>query len=487
MEILEKYDNKKIVRGDDGMPVYMVDPYPFSEDEKKFLLNCDKLFTQGEMETIRKEPDIAFRKKVLQEYIMMKVPESKNRDVLVDSIINRVIGYGGISDFISDANLEEVMINGVNMPVFVFHKKHGMCTTNVTFHDKNELFKIINRLCWIHGKEIEPIIDLSALDGSRINITSDPISLHGPALTISKQKKNLLTITELLEKGTVDIDVAALLWLAVDGMRMSPANLIVAGMIGSGKTTLLNALTMLTPPEDRIITIEDTPELQLSGRGNWVPLSTQKGYDMESLVRNTLRMRPTRIVVGEIRGAEAMALFNAMNVGHKGMGTVHASSSREAIFRLESPPMNVPTSIIANLDLIVIMNVFNYKGTPVRRVTEVSEVGGHEGSTILLGNIYQWDPKKDRGVESAEMAPTTYIEKLADEIKVNKRTIVEELAKRKSVLISLVNNRVFEYNDLLAAIKEFYRSETELSRDITVIAPKPEPNSKGAKRQIERI
>jgi flagellar protein FlaI len=247
-------------------------------------------------------------------------------------------------------------------------------------------------------------------------------------------------------------------------MRISPANLVVAGMIGSGKTTLLNALAMLSPPEDRIITIEDTPELQFAGRGNWVPMVAQSGYDMEALVRNSLRMRPNKIIVGEIRGAEAMALFNAMNVGHKGMGTVHASSAREVISRVESPPMNVPSRIVANLDLIVIMNLFNIKGVPVRRVTEVAEVGGHEKDTVLLGEIYQWDPAKDQAVEGKEMTPSTYLDKLADKLKISKREVLKELEKRKAVLISLVNNKVFEYNEVLAAVDQFYKEENSIKQ-----------------------
>jgi len=477
-EILEKYDNKKIILDEQGLPKYLVEPYPFSPEEKKVLENCGKLFTQMELESIRKQADIEIRRKVLHEYLRMKVPEGKNKELLIEAIINRVMGYGDLSDFISDPNLEEIMVNGVNLPVYVFHKRFGMCPTNVIFHDREELFKIINRLCWIHDKDVAPIVDLSAIDGSRVNITSDPLTLHGPSITVRKQKKHLMTITEMLENGSIDVDLAALLWLAVDGMRMCPANLVIAGMIGSGKTTLLNALAMLTPPDDRIITIEDTPEMQLSGKDNWVPLAAQKGYDMETLVKNTLRMRPNRIVVGEIRGAEAMALFNAMNVGHKGMGTLHASSSREVIFRLQSPPMNVPMQIIANLDIIVVMNIFNLGGRPIRRITEVAEVGGHEGETVLLGTIYQWDPKKDRAVEGSEVSPNTYLDKLADKIKVSKREILDELNKRKALLINLTNRRIFEYRELLTAVNAFYRGQMEFVPDVSKELAKPTGRSR---------
>jgi flagellar protein FlaI len=419
-----------------------------------------------ELESVRKESDVGLRKRVIAEYLKIKLPKSKNRERLIDSIINKVMGYGGVGELITDSNLEEIMINGVNMPVFVFHKEYGMCSTNIVFKNKEEIFKIINKICWIHKKELAPIIDLSAIDGSRINVTTDPLVIHGPAVTIRKQKRYLLTITELIANGTLTADIAAFLWLSVDGLRISPANIMVAGMVGAGKTTLLNALTMLTPPEERIVTIEETPEMQLSGKSNWVPLTSSKGYDMETLVRNTLRMRPNRIIVGEIRGAEAMALFNAMNVGHKGMGTLHSSSSREVIFRLKSPPMSVPSQIVANLDLILIMNIFNYRGRPIRRVTEVAEIGGHEGETILLGEIYRWDPKEDKAVESEKMAPTAYMDKLADKLKVSKRELVDELKKRKSVLSSLVENKVFDYNEVLAAINAFYREEMLFDSDV---------------------
>lgn len=467
MEVLEKYGNVRIIRRSDRiLPIYAVEPKGFDETEGKILQNYDKLFTDVELDTVRKEPDVSLRRDVIQEYLNMKIPKTKNKDALIDSIINKVLGYGQLSDFIDDLELEEIMVNGVNIPVFVFHRRYGMCTTNVIFKDKATLTKIINRMLWIHNREPKLVVDLTTVDGSRVNITLDPIAIHGPTMTIRRQKRHFYTITELIQAGTLDIDLASLLWLAADGMRLNPANIMFAGSIGSGKTTLLNAIAMLTPPDDRIITIEETPELRLDGKENWIPLSVQEGYDMEALVRNTLRMRPDRIIVGEIRGSEAMALFNAMNVGHKGMGTIHSSSPRETIYRLESPPMEVPMRIVSNLDLIVIQNMFHYRGKPVRRITEVAEVGGHEKETILLGTIYQWDPKRDKAVESEDMAPTTFLDKLSQEIRVRKRAVVEELERRKMVLKSLIGNKVFSHEDVLTAINAFYRGEENFNGDV---------------------
>ncbi|MBN2518820.1 MAG: CpaF family protein [Candidatus Altiarchaeota archaeon] len=467
MEILEQYDNVRIIKRDEQViPAYELTDYSFTDTEKSVLDHADKLLTEIELDAIRKQPEVGARKEVIKDYLDAKIPKTKNKDQLIRSIMNRVLGYGELSPLVDDINLEEIMVNGVNIPVFVFHRKYGMCMTNVLFTDKTDIFRIINRLCWIHNKELKPIIDLATIDGSRANITLDPISIHGPAITLRKQKGHLFTVVELIELGTMDVNLAALLWLAVDGMRLCPANLLVCGSIGSGKTTTLNALTMLSPPEERIITIEETPEMRLDGKENWIPLTCYGEYDMDSLVRNTLRMRPDKIIIGEIRGKEAIALFNAMNVGHKGLGTLHSSSSREAIYRLQSQPMNVPTRIIANLDLIVIQNIFHYHGRPIRRITEVSEVGGMEGDTVLLGSIYEWDPMRDKVAKDDTVAPTTFLDKLAIKIRAKKKDIVAELDRRRMVLNTLLEHKIHNHDDVLRAINTFYREEQDFDNAI---------------------
>jgi|GEM_PF-200231 len=467
MKVIDQYENIRIVeREKNPVPLYVSEPYSFTASEAKLLADHAKLLAEGELDVVRREPDIELRKQVITEYLRSKLPESKNKDQLIRSIINKVLGYGDISPFVDDPNLEEIMVNGVNIPVFVFHRKHGMCETDFRFATKADILKIINRVCWVHNKDIKPIIDLSAIDGSRLNFTMEPVTLHGPTLTLRKQRKHSFTISQLINMGTMDSDIAALLWLAVDGMRLSPANMVICGMVGSGKTSTLNALAMLTPPEERIISIEETPEIRLDGKDNWIPLATSPELAMEDLVRNTLRMRPDKIIVGEVRGVEAMALFNAMNVGHRGMCTLHSTSPREVIHRLQSPPMNVPLMVVTNLDLIVVENIFNIKGRPVRRITEVAEVGGHEADTILLGTIYEWDPSKDKAVESDEMAPIAFLETLAKKTKTSKKKVIRELNMRKAFLNKMIEHGIFDHEAVQKAVNAFYREE----KDIETIA-----------------
>lgn len=467
MKILDEYENVKIIEKDNfPLPIYSYQPYQFTPEERKILDGSDKILNEAELDAVKREPDIELRKEVLREYIKSKIPETKNKDKLVRAVINKVLGYGQISHLVDDPELEEIMINGVNIPLFVFHRKHGMCQTELIFSSREEITKIITKLCHVHDKELKPMIDFSAVDGNRINVTIEPVTVHGPTMTLRKQKKHFFTITQLIQMGTLDVDTAALLWLAVDGMRLSPANMVICGMVGSGKTSTLNALAMLTPPEERIITIEETRELRLDGKDNWIPLTTSVGVTMEDLVRNTLRMRPDRIIIGEVRGGEAMSFFNAMNVGHKGMCTLHSSSPREVIHRLQSPPMCIPPTIITNLDLIVVQNIFMVNGRPVRRITEVAEVGGREADTVLLGTIYEWDPKMDRAVQSDEMAPIAFLEKLAQKTKVSKKKVVDELARRKNFINKMLEHQILEHNDVLRAVNAFFKEER--NTDLTI-------------------
>lgn len=219
------------------------------------------------------------------------------------------------------------MVIGTNRPVYVWHRRFNMCKTNVIFDSDRDILNIIERIAREVGRRIDqqsPLLDARLPDGSRVNATIPPISLDGPTITIRKFKRDPLTIIDLIKYGTMSSEVAAFLWVLVDGLGVKPANVLVAGGTGSGKTTTLNSLGMFIPPSERVISIEDTAELQLPVE-HWVRLETRppnlegKGeVTMDDLVRNTLRMRPDRIIVGEVRGPEARTMFTAMNTGHNG-------------------------------------------------------------------------------------------------------------------------------------------------------------------------
>ncbi|WP_048056441.1 ATPase, T2SS/T4P/T4SS family [Methanocaldococcus fervens] len=229
---------------------------------------------------------------------------------------------------INDDRLEEVMVNGYNIPVFVFHRKHQMCETNIIL-DRNEVDRIIESIANLVNRPIDsrvPMLDAFLPDGSRVNATTADITMNGATLTIRKFSKNPLTVIDLINFGTLDLDTAAFLWQTVEGyFGAKPANTLIAGGTGSGKTTLLNVLSLFSMYNERIITIEDTPELQIPHKHviKMVTRPARPGmpeYEvtMNDLIKNALRMRPDRIFVGEVRGEEAYSLLVAMNTGHDG-------------------------------------------------------------------------------------------------------------------------------------------------------------------------
>lgn len=215
-------------------------------------------------------------------------------------------------------------------------------------------------------------------------------------MTIRKFRKDPLTVVDLINFKTISSHLAGFLWVCVDGLGVKPCNAIIAGGTGSGKTTTLNTVISFTPPRERIITIEDTLELQLP-HDHVLRMETRppniegKGeLDMDTLVKNSLRQRPDRVIVGEVRGKEAITLFTALNMGHSGFGTLHSNTARETITRLTNPPMNVPNIMIPALEFIIMQNrMYRSEGGSIRRVTEVAEIVGMEEGNVQLNRVFE--------------------------------------------------------------------------------------------------
>ncbi len=333
-EVLDAYGNVRIlkVKGE-PVPIYEVRMPRLSREEEELLAKIrDRAITELQIDPTA-FPDPEERRRVfmnaVRKMIKAEAPHfSEGRiDVLADMIVQTMIGYDKLDPLVRDDNLEEIMVIGNNRPVYVWHRRFNMCRTNIVFKEEREILNIIERIAREVGRRIDqqsPLLDARLPDGSRVNATIPPISLDGPTITIRKFKRDPLTIIDLIKYGTMNTEIAALLWILVDGLGVKPANILVAGGTGSGKTTTLNSLGMFIPPSERVISIEDTAELQLPVE-HWIRLETRppnlegKGeITMDDLVRNTLRMRPDRIIVGEVRGPEARTMFTAMNTGHNG-------------------------------------------------------------------------------------------------------------------------------------------------------------------------
>ncbi|AFK22680.1 ATPase, T2SS/T4P/T4SS family [Pyrococcus sp. ST04] len=334
VKVLDVYGNVRIlkVKGE-AVPIYEINLPKLSKEEEKLLkMVRDRAIVEIQIDP-ESIPNYEERRRVFMREVRKMVKEmaptlSEGRvELLAELIVQNMIGYGKLDPLVRDDNLEEIMVIGLYKPVYVWHRRFGMCKTNISFSNEREILNIIERIAREVGRRIDqqnPLLDARLPDGSRVNATLPPISLDGPTLTIRKFKKDPLTIIDLIKYGTMNSEVAAFLWLLVDGLGVKPANILVAGGTGSGKTTTLNSLAMFIPPSERVISIEDTAELQLPIE-HWVRLETRppnvegKGeITMDDLVKNTLRMRPDRIIVGEVRGPEARTMFTAMNTGHDG-------------------------------------------------------------------------------------------------------------------------------------------------------------------------
>lgn len=327
-----------------------------------------------------------------------ELPREIPLDLLRQTLIDELIGFGPISPMLRDPEVDEIMVNG---PALVFVERKGMLyETGARFFDNRHMVTIIQRIVEPLGRHVDeasPMVDARLPDGSRVNAVIHPLALDGPSITVRKFKTRKLTTEDLISYGSMNPEMALFLEEAVRARQ----NILVAGGTGSGKTTLLNVLSLFIPVNERVVTIEDSAELKLKHR-NMVRLESRppniegKGrVTIRDLVINALRMRPDRIIVGECRGAEALDMLQAMNTGHDGsLTTVHANNARDALARLENmvmmagfelPSAAIREQVASAIDLIV------YQSRMIdgsRKITQISEITGREGDVVLMQDVF---------------------------------------------------------------------------------------------------
>jgi len=372
------------------------------------LLKFKKYLSENISRSMEGEPaDAANRSEVIKQrldeiYAQTKVnlPDDLRRQVFYE-IMDEMTGFGPIQPLLDDPDVSEVMVNG---PKKVFIEKGGKLTkTGVTFDDDDHVERIIDRIILPLGRHVDadsPTVDARLPDGSRVNAIIRPVAIDGPSITIRKFKKDKLKIEQLITFGSVTQNMAEFLKACV----MSHLNIVISGGTGSGKTTLLNVMSGFIQAEERIVTIEDAAELQLQ-QDHVVRLETKPAnvegrgsVTIRDLVKNSLRMRPDRIVVGECRGGEALDMLQAMNTGHDGsLTTLHANTPRDALSRLETmvlmAGMDLPLKVVRQqiasaVDLIVQQTRLK---DGARKVTSVTEVAGMEGDTVVLTDVFKFE------------------------------------------------------------------------------------------------
>ena len=335
--LIKEYGRVKIYKYEGDPILHYEVPVPKMKGQERRIINTIKTLAT---KVITKSPDeFATKEEVWDFYynkvyeiinaaaIKLNIPKAKY-DFYAEWVTREMIGYGALDILTEDDLLEEIMVNGPKRPVYVYHREMRMLKTNIIFESDEDIYAIVERIARQIGRRIDvqsPLLDATLRDGSRVNATIPPISIDGCSVTIRKFKKDPFTVLDLIKFGTINSEVAAFLWLAVEGVGgAKPGNILIAGGTGSGKTSTLNVLASFTPATERVITVEDTPELQLPIEHVIRLLTRPPSLEgtgevtMDMLVKNTLRMRPDRIIVGEVRDKEASTLFTAMNTGHDG-------------------------------------------------------------------------------------------------------------------------------------------------------------------------
>ncbi|MCX6695284.1 MAG: ATPase, T2SS/T4P/T4SS family [Candidatus Altiarchaeota archaeon] len=402
-------------------------------------------------------------------------------DKLADALIFEFSEIGCLHVFLADNDVEEVVFNGENNPVSVYHRRYGWMKSNVYPSGDEALYEIANRMVRHVKKEINysnPIVETRLKTGERVNTLLNTVSPQGTVVTIRKFSKNPWTIVGLIKEfETTNIDVAALLWFAVE----YDLNILVAGGSGSGKTALLNAICNLIPPSIHVISVEIVREIHISGSRawNWLSLISRdepnvEKIDTTDLINTSLKMRPDRIILGEaVRAEEIKSLFQVMQVGHPVYSTIHATSSRELLTRIMDPAYNIPRAEINSLDMVIVMHRDIREKT--RKISEVSEViyGPHLAESDMISKIYMYSPKTKSYNELSK--PRKIFEKVSVKTGKSVEEMREDIDEKKKVLQWALDNKITEMGDLEVIVEEYYTNRRALLEQIEKNAPPQQP------------
>ncbi len=470
--LVTKYGEVKIYRLDTQSILHYSVPVPKPNPSQKIIINTLK---EATTRLVASDPykirDPLQRKNIYYQKVIDILETAQEINIpkhlypfYADAVVKEMTGYGVIEPLLEDDKLEEIMIVGPKKPVYVYHVDYGMMTTNIIFFSDDGINDIIDKIARSLGRSVDisnPLLDARLPDGSRVNATVPPASIDGSTVTIRKFRDDPYTIVDLINFKTLNLEVAAFLWCVVEGFGAKPANILISGGTGSGKTTTLNVLANFIPEADRILTIEDTAELRLPIKhvirfeGKPPGLEGKGELSLEILTKNTLRMRPDRIVVGEIRHKEATTLFTAMNTGHDGcMGTVHANSAKETIVRLTSPPMDVPPLMLAGIDFIIIQKRLRTSKGQVRRITAIAEIMGVLDGDPKINMVFVWNPETDSLERTKE--PILYFDLIKTYTNLNDQDILNKISDRAKILEDLRSKKIRAINDVAHEVQKEY-------------------------------
>jgi archaeal flagellar protein FlaI len=399
-------------------------------------------------------------KKLFKDRVSSLTEETVN--FLTNVLMQDMLGLGEIEYILNDENLEEIVITSSKEPVRVYHKAHGWLETNIVPTNEEQILNYSNIIGRRVGRQISaltPLLDAHLVTGDRANAVLFPISTKGNTITIRKFSRDPWTMVDFVRNNTVTPEILSLIWLSIQ----YEMNVLISGGTASGKTSFLNICMPFIPPNQRIVSIEDTRELQLPKFLYWCPLTVRqpnpegKGeVSMLDLLINSLRMRPDRIILGEMRKkAQAEVLFEAMHTGHSVYATVHADTVEETIQRLTNPPIEVPKNLLTGVNLNVVM--FRDRRLGFRRCLQVGEFVpsmDESGSTVKPNILYRWKASTDKMVEHS--APLRLFSELSRVTGMSMEEINRDLQRKQRILRWMVKENISNVNDVGAIMREYY-------------------------------
>ncbi len=476
--IIEPFSYARIVYDDDKSEyLYQAIEPELRDDEQEILENIKDTLDRTlsyEWETLQTKDKEEFIKESVKSYIEsreIRMSEITRKRVIYH-IIRDYIRYGPLDVLMSDDHVEDISCDGVDIPLFIYHSKYESLKTDVRFKDENLLNSYIIQLGQRCGKQVsvsQPILDGTTGEGHRVQATyADEVSTRGSSITIRRFKRDPFTPVKLIKYNTANPEMVAYLWLMVEHEKSS----IVAGGTACGKTATLNSYTLFIPPGLKIVSLEDTREINLPHE-NWIPSTTRAGttitqgkgkdpgeVNMYDLVRNALRQRPDYIIVGEVRGKEAHTMFQAMATGHVTYSTMHADSVQSMVHRLENPPINCPRVLLTALRFVIIQSFARVKDEQVRRIREITEIVGFEAETdeLITNTVFKWNREKD----GFDYQGHSYnFDEIMTANNWTQDEMDEEFENRVEIIKFLVEEDMTHYKDISRIVTSYYKKPEE--------------------------
>jgi flagellar protein FlaI len=483
--------------------LYSLEEPPLSDEDKKILDNISSSLIdliEIRLTSIKSTPEAMSYleeqiNKVMKEFSISLTPDQYIR--IMYYIYRNFVGLNEIEPLLRDPWLEDIGCDGVNIPIYVIHRKYGSLKTNIVYKNIEDLREFIVKLserCGRYVSYAEPILDGSLPDGSRINATlAGDVATRGPTFSIRKFTERPFSPVNQMEVGTVSPLVMAYFWYLVE----SGASLLIAGGVATGKTTFLNSISMFIPPEAKIVSIEDTRELRIPHE-HWIPSVTRLGFGIPmptgekygeitlfDLLKGSFRQNPDYAIVGEVRGKEAYVMFQGMSSGHPCLSTFHAGSVDTIIKRLTTPPIELSPSLVESLDAVAIMVHAKEISKSARRIKEVDEIISidHETSEANIFRAVEWDPRGDKFQFNKD---SVLLKKIARNKGITIEDVLEEIARRKAVLEWMKEGGIKDYVKFCELINEYYKNPERILKQIGTVEPIPEIKPLKKEKIIEK-